>query len=254
MLSCERSEGELMKPVLSLKDVLIRQGENFSLSIENLELLPRRIYALTGPNGSGKSTLLRTLALLNAPRQGTVRFSAAGAGNPTQQRQKVTLVEQSPYLLKGTVADNLAFGLKLRGIRGKQQQLRIASALAMVGLDGFAQRKADKLSGGEVQRVALARALVLEPEVLLLDEPTSNIDRKSLHAFEELLGRLPDYGVTVVFSTHDLSQPARLGGELIRIENGRLIDQPHGPAGDSDVKQAEQRLCLHCLEPLNASG
>ena len=240
-----------MEPVICLKDVFIRQGEDFSLSIENLQLLPRRIYALTGPNGAGKSTLLRAMALLILPEQGTVSFAASGTGDLTQQRQKVTLVEQAPYLLQGTVFDNLAFGLKLRSIRGKEQQKRIRSALQMVGLAGFEQRKANRLSGGEVQRVALARALVLQPEVLLLDEPTANIDSKSLQAFEKLLSSLPDYGVTVVLSTHDLLQPARLGGEMIRIENGRLLDNLHWASEPGDLKQTEKRLWLN---PLSAPG
>ncbi len=236
-----------MEPVLCIKDLFIRQGENFSLSIEKLELLPRRIYALTGPNGAGKSTLLRALALLTLPQKGIVSLTAA-SGSLTRQRQKITLVEQSPYLLKGTVSDNLAFGLRLRGVRGKEQQDRIKTTLDMVGLNGFEQRKASQLSGGEIQRVAIARALVLQPKVLLLDEPTSNIDSKSLQAFEELLRKLPDYGVTVVFSTHDLTQPERLGGELIRLENGRLLDKPHWASEPSPPKQTEKRLWLN---PLN---
>ncbi|NOY13896.1 MAG: ABC transporter ATP-binding protein [Deltaproteobacteria bacterium] len=240
-----------MEPVICLKNIVIRQGENFTLTIDDLQLLPHRIYVLTGPNGAGKSTLLRALALLMLPQQGTIRFPAAAAETPARQRQKITLVEQSPYLLQGTVSDNLAFGLKLRGIRGKEQQMRIRSALEMVGLDGFEPRKADKLSGGEVQRVALARALALQPDVLLLDEPTGNIDSKSLHAFEILLSRLPEFGVTVVLSTHDLSQPARLGGEMIRIENGRLLDRPHWASEPGDLKQTEKKLWLN---PLNVQG
>ncbi len=221
-----------MEPVISIKNISVCQGEDFRLSIESLDLQPRRTYALTGPNGAGKSTLLRIMALLIPPQSGTVSFAGTGTETLAQQRQKVTLVEQSPYLLVGSVYDNLAFGLKLRGIRGTEQQKRIQSTLELVGLAGFEQRKANKLSGGEVQRVALARALVLEPQVLLLDEPTSNIDSKSMQAFEDLLGRLPSYGVTVVFSTHDLSQPERVGGEIIRIENGRLL-KPYQAAEQS---------------------
>ena len=238
-----------MESLIHLRDLCIRQGENFSLSIEHLELLPRRIYALTGPNGAGKSTLLRTLALLSPPAQGSLSLCATET--LAQQRQRVTLVEQSPYLLAGSVYDNLAFGLKLRGIRGKEQRKRITSALGMVGLDGFEQRKANKLSGGEVQRVALARALVLQPQLLLLDEPTANIDSKSLHAFEKLLNRLPDYGVTVVLSTHDLAQPERLGAEIIRIENGRLLDESPQMATYNDQQQTEKKAWL---KPLNAQG
>ena len=239
-----------MEPVISLKDILVRQGGNFRLSIENLDIQPRRIYALTGPNGAGKSTLLKTMALLVEPESGTVSLAESGSDSRAQQRQRVTLVEQSPYLLRGTVYDNLAFGLKLRRIRGKEQQERIKSTLEMVGLSGFEQRKANKLSGGEVQRVALARALALDPEVLLLDEPTSNIDSNSLQAVEELLRKLPSYGVTLVFSTHDLSQPGRLGGEMIQIENGCLL-KPHQAQRRPVYKQTEEKTWLR---PLSAQG
>ncbi len=109
-------------------------------------------------------------------------------------------MEQSPYLFEGSVTDNLSFGLKLRGINSRERSERIRATLAIVGLEGFEQRQAKELSGGEVQRVALARALVLKPELLLLDEPTANIDSNSLQAYEALLRGLPEYGVTVVFS------------------------------------------------------
>ena len=212
-----------MEPVISIKNLLVNQGEDFSLVIESLELHPGRIYALIGSNGAGKSTLLRTMALLTSPQRGTVRIAGADSGSLAQQRRKVTLVEQSPYLLEGSVYDNLAFGLRLRGIRGKEKRERIKATLEMVGLVGFERRKTRNLSGGEMQRVALARAMVLEPELLLLDEPTANIDSKSLQAFELLLSKLPSYGVTVVFATHDLTQPERLGSDVLRIENGRLL-------------------------------
>lgn len=213
-----------MHPVISLENIMHTQGENFSLSIDKLDLLPRRVYALTGPNGSGKSTLLRIMALLTLPQSGTVSFADDASANLTQQRKKVTLVEQSPYLLKGSVFDNLSYGLKLRGVYGAEQSRQINLTLSMVGLEGFGQRKAKELSSGEVQRVALARSLVFNPELLLLDEPTANIDINGLQAFEALISRLPDYGVTVVFSTHDLAQSKRLGGEMLQIEKGRLFN------------------------------
>ena len=215
-----------MNPVISLKDIKVMQGKTFSLKVEHLELQPRRIYALTGPNGAGKSTLLRIMALLTVPESGTVQLSCAASESLAKQRLRVSMVEQFPYLLSGSVYDNLAFGLKLRGVSGKEQSRRIRLTLAIVGLEGFEQRKAKELSGGEVQRVALARALVFKPELLLLDEPTANIDSNGLQAFETLLSRLPNYGVTVVFSTHDLLQSKRLGEEVLRIENGRLLNQP----------------------------
>jgi len=216
-----------MQPVISIKNVRVTQGENFNLSVENLALRPGLIYALTGPNGSGKSTLLRVMALLISPQTGSIEFAGGEAGDLTRQRQSVTLVEQSPFLFKGSVADNLSYGLKLRGIDSKETSRRIKSTLPNVGLKGFEERQAKELSSGQVQRVALARALVLKPELLLLDEPTANIDSNSLQAYEDLLSGLPEYGVTVVFSTHDPSQSRRLGEVVLRIEDGHLFTGAH---------------------------
>jgi tungstate transport system ATP-binding protein len=228
-----------MPSVISLNNIRVTQGENFSLTVENLDLKPGLIYALTGPNGAGKSTLLRVMALLLTPQSGAIRFAGNGSGNLTLQRQKVTLVEQSPYLFKGSVTDNLCYGLKLRGVDSKERSKRIKSTLENVGLEGFEQRLAKELSSGEVQRVALARALVLKPELLLLDEPTANIDSNSLQAYEDLLSGLPEYGVTVVFSTHDPSQSRRLGEEVLRIENGHLFNgSQRETVNDSDNKRS----------------
>ena len=226
-----------MQPVITLNDILVTQGDNFKLSVKSLALQPRRIYALTGPNGAGKSTLLRVMALLTAPQTGSVEFAGDEPHELARQRQKVTLVEQSPYLFKGSVEDNLSYGLRLRGIDSRERSMRIGSTLAIVGLQGFEQRQATQLSGGESQRVALARALVLKPELLLLDEPTANIDSNSLEGYETLLKGLPEFGVTVVFSTHDPSQSRRLGEEVLRLEKGHLINGIHRDSKDSVSNQ-----------------
>jgi len=234
-----------MKPILSLTNVEIQQGSDFCLSIDTLELFAQRSYALIGANGSGKSTLLRVLALLQQPQQGTVYFNSE-ATTTTEQRQQITLVEQSPYLLRGTVYDNVEFGLKLRGLDIKERRQRIHSALEMVGLIELIQRKSDNLSGGEIQRVALARALALQPRIILLDEPTANIDTNSVHAFETLLAALPERGVTVVFSTHDHSQPQRLGSEVIQMDNGNLFNRAD-VAPKSTSKNLKENKIWQCL-------
>jgi len=214
-----------MEPVVSLKQIFFGRGD-FRLSVEYLELFPKRVFALTGANGAGKSTLLRMMALLIEPHRGSIRFPGSTTKDPDQLRKKVTYVEQSPYLFQGTVSDNLAYGLKLRGVSRAEQARRITLTLSIVGLEGFELRKAKELSSGETQKVALARALVLKPDLLLLDEPTSNIDGNSQPAFEGLLARLPKYGVTVVFSTHDRFQAERVGAELLCIQDGQLQCQP----------------------------
>jgi len=212
-----------MRALISLRQVVMTQGENFRLSIGALDFQACSISALTGSNGTGKSTLLKTLALLHTLQQGTISYAGfpvlAGGRTALQYRRRVTLVDQSPFLFQGSVSENLAFGLKFRGVTGKLQSLKIESALCKVGLSGFGKRKSRELSGGEVQRVALARALVLEPKVLLLDEPTSNIDKASLALIETLISDLPLQGITVIMSTHDLAQPERLAGRVVSLEN-----------------------------------
>jgi tungstate transport system ATP-binding protein len=197
------------------------------LDIEELDLHPRRIYSLVGPNGCGKSTLLQILALLLKPTTGEIYFEDERIvwenGGLQRFRQQATLVHQSPYLFHRPVRYNLAYGLKVRGIHGDEQHRRIHEALDLVGLPGFARRNARELSGGEQQRVAIARALVLQPKVLLMDEPTSNMDKKSIEAFDALIPTLKEKDITIIQATHMPDQPGRLGSEVIVMEHGRLV-------------------------------
>ncbi|MEJ2698341.1 MAG: ATP-binding cassette domain-containing protein [Desulfuromonadales bacterium] len=215
-----------MPPLYLLRGIEKRYNGQLVLELPHLELLPGRIYSLAGPNGAGKSTLLQILALLLPPTRGEMVFSGErvvwNGRSLARQRSAVTLVHQSPFLFDRPVYQNVAFGLKVRGVRGVEQHRRVASALAAVGLEGFAERRARELSGGEAQRVAMARALVLEPRVLLLDEPTANIDRAHIASIEKLVASLPNRGTLVVIATHDPGQAVRLGSEQLRMENGRL--------------------------------
>ncbi|MEA3543967.1 MAG: ATP-binding cassette domain-containing protein [Thermodesulfobacteriota bacterium] len=215
-----------MEPVYSLKNIEHRLGENFCLKVQQLDIDKNKIHVVSGSNGAGKSTFLKILALLIKPQQGTFCFSGQPiATSPRKQlslRRKITLVDQSPYLFPGDIFSNLVFGLKIRRIGRAEQQQRMTDTLAIVGLAGFSRRSIKELSGGEIQRVALARALVLNPEVLLLDEPTANIDHGSLSGFEQLLGNLGKNGTTVIMSTHDPAQAERLSGYLIKIQNGTV--------------------------------
>lgn len=225
-----------MTPIYSLRDIAVRQGKDFTLEVPSLDFFPGRIYSLVGPNGAGKSTLLRFLSLLQPPAKGALHF--AGSLIRWEKtilhrlRQVVTLVDQDPYLFDRTVFQNLAFGLRLRGITGAEARLRIAETLDNVGLTGFEERLARDLSGGEVRRVALARALVLHPRILLLDEPGANLDPPGLLALERLIAALPARGLTVILTTHDPAQPARLGSEVLRLSAGRVIGRFSPPADD----------------------
>lgn len=200
-------------------------GSNVALDIEELTIAGGRLYTLTGANGAGKSTLLSILAFLTPPTSGEIFYAGKrvdwSQGSVEEYRRKVTLLHQSPYLFGGSVDDNVAFGLKVRGIPGEEQRRRIDEALDVVGLRGFRDRKARELSGGEAQRVAMARALALKPEVLLLDEPLANIDRETTGLLETVIASLPAQGTTVVMTTHDPEHPGRLNGESIYLEGGR---------------------------------
>lgn len=207
-------------------------GSNVALDIDELTIYEGRLYTLTGSNGAGKSTLLSILAFLEPPTSGEIFYAGKRVdwdpGSMEEYRRKATLLHQSPYLFGGTVYDNVAFGLKARGVKGEALQRRVDKSLDDVGLQGFRDRKARELSGGEAQRVAMARALVLEPDVLLLDEPLANVDRETTGLLETVIASLPARGTTVVLITHDPEQPDRLNGESIVLEGGKVAT-PHPP-------------------------
>jgi tungstate transport system ATP-binding protein len=212
-----------------LQSIRKRYGSNVALDVEELTIAEGRLYTLTGANGAGKSTLLSILAFLAPPTSGEIFYAGKRVdwnhGSVEEYRRKVTLLHQSPYLFVGSVHDNVAFGLKVRGIPGEEQRRIVDRALDGVGLQGFRDRKARELSGGEAQRVAMARALALNPEVLLLDEPLANIDRETAGLLETVIASLPARGTTVVMTTHDPDHPGRLNGESIHLEGGRHVLQ-----------------------------
>jgi putative ABC transport system ATP-binding protein len=180
--------------------------------------IPSGSTAVVGPSGSGKSTLLRLLNRLADPDEGVVRFHGTDVRglDPLQLRRRVGLVPQLPAPVQGTVADNVCFGPRLHG-----EDVDPKRPLRLAGLDpGFADRDASRLSVGEQQRVMLARALALEPEVLLLDEPTASLDSAATAAVEDALRGLD--GVSLVLVTHDPGQAERLAERTIELEAGRV--------------------------------
>jgi tungstate transport system ATP-binding protein len=212
--------------LLELRQIKLRRDNGFELNIPQLCLTEGQIYRLAGANGAGKSTLLHLLAQLLPADEGEILFEGKPVMTTRQKQQlrrQMTLVEQSPFLFDSSVYQNLAFGLKLRHIKGEQQRQRIARALADVRLSGFEKRRARTLSGGENRRVALARALVLNPRILLLDEPTAGLDADTLPFFENLLAELAARRITIVLSSHDAEQSRRLPTSLLCLSRGELI-------------------------------
>ncbi len=205
------------------------KNETPVLSIPKLLIKSKNITSLTGSNGAGKTTLLHLLAFLETPTSGHLHFfdEAVSPGDLLVLRRQVALVAQNPYLMKGSVMENILLGLRFRGVLKGQQQELARQALARIGMEAHADRDAGKLSGGEARKVALARALALQPRVLLLDEPFTHLDQGSVEQLESLLRRLQeDEAMTVVFSTHDHLQGMALADESISLMAGHPVDSP----------------------------
>ncbi len=196
-----------------------------AVQIDGLAFEQRQIHALAGPNGSGKSTLLRILNGLLLPQFGAVMYRGVPAARDgyARVRRESVLVHQDPYLFDGTVFQNLAFGLRIRNYSAQAIRAKVAEKLALLGLAGFEQRKARTLSGGEIQRAAIARALVIEPRVLLLDEPTANVDPSTVPLLEVLARRLLLGGTTVILSSHNLGFAYRVGTRHVFLEGGEVV-------------------------------
>jgi len=197
------------------------------LRVDNLDIRWGEVFGIVGPSGSGKSTLLRLLDFLEPPTAGQIHFqnhSVNGAGPvPLTVRRQVTTVFQRPVLMNTTVYGNVAYGVKIRGERGIESKVK--EVLARVGLMEFARAPARTLSGGEAQRVALARAMVIEPRVLLLDEPTANLDPYNVGLMEGIVADLNHRkGTTVVLVTHNVFQAKRLAHRVALLLDGRIIE------------------------------
>lgn len=195
------------------------------LDIDRLDVGRGEVLAVLGPSGSGKSTLLRLLNFLEQPSGGTLIFDGQMVDDRLllEQRRRVTTVFQRPALLRRSVADNIGYGLKLRGEKLPDDEL--AAWLDRLGLAHLARQRADKLSAGEAQRVALARALVLRPDVLLLDEPSANLDPYNIGLIERLVAEAhAETGMTVVWVTHDIFQARRVAGRVAFLLGGRLVE------------------------------
>jgi tungstate transport system ATP-binding protein len=219
------------KSIIKIKNLKKLYNNKAVLDIHYLDFQESKIYAIVGPNGSGKTTLLNILNLLMRPEEGQIFFHDQEIINHSNAkileiRRKMTLVDQDPFLFNTTIYNNIAYGLKVRSIPYIIQQRKIKNALDIVGLSGLENRKIDQLSGGEAQRVVIARALVIEPEILFLDEPTTSIDQKYIAKVEKIIKKIrKELKTTVIFTTHDLSQAYRLADEVISLLEGKIIKQ-----------------------------
>lgn len=204
-----------------------KYGERWVLDIDHLDILPGEVLAIVGPSGSGKSTLLRMLNFLETPSRGEIRFFdhsyCAEQEMPLEIRRRVTAVFQRPVLLDRNVYDNVTFGLRIRNQKNSHSQ--IEAILKEVGVYELAKQPARTLSGGEAQRVALARAMILEPDVLLLDEPTANLDPYNVNLIENIVRkRNNDMGMAMVLVTHNVFQAHRIAHRVLFLLDGKVVE------------------------------
>lgn len=227
--------------VYRLQNVSKTYQDRRVLTVDRLDIRRGEIFALVGPSGAGKSTFLRLLNFLEPPTAGRIRFLDVEFGVdqrvPLRLRRRVTTVFQRPILLNRSVQANVGYGLTLRN--EPQVAEKVEKALEQVGLTGRARQRARTLSGGEAQRVALARAIVLNPDVLLLDEPTANLDPYNVGLIEDIVqARNREDGTTLVLVTHNVFQAKRLAqrvalmleGDIVEVANvDKFFDSPEDP-------------------------
>jgi tungstate transport system ATP-binding protein len=240
--------------VLELRGVRHRYDARPVLDLEHFAVPPGATIAIVGPNGSGKSTLLRLLALLERPTEGAVLLDGTAVTRASAElRRRITLVEQRPVLLHGTVHDNIAFGLQARGVRRTAVDRIVGDVAVRLGITPLLGRRRHELSEGEVQRVAVARALAVEPDVLLLDEPVSSADRAATQTlYRALADERARRPVAICLASHQLEDAYHWADDVRALADGRLspvtpenlfrVELPAAGTGDLT------RVCVGTIE------
>jgi tungstate transport system ATP-binding protein len=214
-------------PYIKVQNLSKSYDKKTVLSVDDLTIFKGEILALIGPNGSGKSTLLRTIARLESFEKGSILFSSNGSFeqcSPLAIRRRLSMVFQESLLFTGSVRDNIAYGLKVRHVSKQEIAEKVQRIAAMLGVEHLLNRPSNRLSGGEAQRVSLARALILEPELLLLDEPMASLDPPTKEALLADLHRiLGDLRTTVIYVTHEITEALTLADRLAVMSEGRIM-------------------------------
>lgn len=194
-----------------------------------------------GPNGAGKSLLMRLCHGLLQPQEGHITWHGL---SPVRARIRHAMIFQQPVMLRRSVAANLEYPLAIRRLPRAERRRRVAAALHATDLSRLAQVPATRLSGGEKQRVAIARAWVLRPEVLLLDEPSANLDPRAILAIEQLIHAMRAQGATIIMTTHDMAQARRLGERVLFLNRGHLLEDSTAETFFTQPRSREARKFL----------
>ncbi len=210
---------------ITLRQITKRYGSVYALDHIDLNIRSGEFLTLLGPSGSGKTTLLSVLAGFTRPDSGSLTFGHTEVICMPPQKRNIGMVFQSYALFPHmTVADNVGFPLRLRGVKREEMSRRVEQALEMVRLDGYGERRVQQLSGGQCQRVALARALVFEPRIMLMDEPLSALDKQLREHMQIELRQLHDkLGMTTVYVTHDQREALTMSDRVAVINKGRIV-------------------------------
>ena len=221
-------------PFLQVRDLEVSRGGVRVLAIPEFTLHEHEVLSLIGPNGAGKSTLLLALARLLPAARGTLscRGEAVASDRATfAYRRRLAMVFQQPLLFDGTVFDNVAAGLKIRGMSRQDVKARVMATLELFNMVHLAQRSARKLSGGEAQRTSLARAFAIGPEMILLDEPFVALDPPTRLALMDDLDRIiRETGTAAVLATHDQMEALRLSDRMMVVNQGEIVQS--GPPAE----------------------
>jgi tungstate transport system ATP-binding protein len=214
-----------MDELIRIEDLNLAFGGKEVLKNINLQILRGEIFALVGPSGAGKTTLLRIMDFFERPGKGNLKFNGMETSGIANIRRRMSLLFQTPAIFNRSVFENVAYGLKVRGIDKKIIEKKVSEALSIVGLSGLENQKAPTLSGGEAQRMAFARAIVYDPEILLLDEPTANLDPANVMKIEDIIKWLrEEKNTTILLATHNIPQVRRLADRVGILINGELIE------------------------------
>lgn len=194
----------------------------------SLAVQPGEVFAVLGASGAGKTTLLRLLNGLDRPNSGQVCFEGQDLWELRRPallaaRRRMAMVFQGGRVFDTTVSENVAYGLRVRGVSAPEREQQVKAALELVGLDGFEARRAHTLSGGEAQRVGFAMAVVFKPELLFLDEPTANLDPANEGHIHDIIARINRLGITVVLSTHRQDAALELADRVAVLQDGALV-------------------------------